>query len=115
MIAQSVLEECVKHLGSIGNDEDLITESPVNRPLDGLPPLCIVVSEHESCYDQDIAFCNRARKAGVSVDLGVWKYMCHVWPLLSLFLPEARSAVDFMCKWIVETNNKDCEVEAKHV
>ena len=25
-----------------------------------------------------------------------------VWPVLSAFLPEARSAVDFVCDWIVD-------------
>ena len=53
---------------------------------------------------------NNARNAGVEVDLAVWKYMCHVWIVLSAFLPEARSAVDFASDWIV--NNANCCVEA---
>ncbi len=36
-------------------------------------------------------------------------FRCHVWPLLSLFLPEARSAIDFMCQWISEASIKDKE------
>ena len=49
--------------------------SPVYRSFEGLPPLCMVCSEHECVYDQDIMLCNHAREAGVEVDLGVWKYV----------------------------------------
>jgi len=107
IISEAALEEVKKHSHGIGDEHGLFTESPVNRPLEGLPPLCIVVSEHETCYDQDIALCNKARRAGVSVDLGVWKYVCHGFPVLPLFLPEGRSAVDFMCKWIKDTNENN--------
>ena len=47
------------------------------------------------------------RQVGVSVDLGVWKYVCHGFPVIPLFLPEGRSAVDFMCKWIKDTNENN--------
>ncbi len=59
----------------LGDEQARFEESPINRQLHGLPPLCVVVSEHECCYDQAIDLCNKARKAGVKVDLGVWKYM----------------------------------------
>jgi len=75
-------------------------ESPVYRSFQELPPICIVVSEHECCYDQVVTLCNRARAEGVDVDIGVWKYMCHVFPVLSPFIPEGRQAIDFMCQWI---------------
>ena len=41
----------------------------------------------------------------IDVDLAVWKYMCHVWIVLSAFFPEARSAVDFASDWIVKNAN----------
>jgi epsilon-lactone hydrolase len=95
-----VFEEGIPYFSTLGDEDSRHKESPVNISMEGLPPLCIVVSEHECCYDQNILLCNRAREAGVKVDLGVWKYMCHVWPVMCAFLPEGRSAVDFVCNWI---------------
>jgi len=96
----------VPYLTTLGDDTERYEESPVNRSFEGLPPLCLIVSEHECVYDMNIDMCNKAREAGISVDLGVWKYMCHVWPLLTAFFPEARSAIDFMCDWIDASDNK---------
>ena len=91
---------------ALGNDEFLKTQSPAHRSLKGLPPLCIISSEHECVYDQNILLCNNARKDGVDVDLALWKYMCHVWPVWSGFIPEARQAVDFMCNWMRDHTSK---------
>ena len=54
---------------------------------------------------------NNARNAGVEVDLAVWKYMCHVWIVLSAFLPEARSAVDFASDWMMQKERLISEAE----
>ena len=106
IVNDSVMEEGLPYIGTQGDKEFLYSNSPVYRPLDGLPPLCIVVSEHEACYDQIVLLCNNARAAGVEVDLGVWKYMCHVFSVLSAFIPEAQDSVDFMCEWIKENSMK---------
>lgn len=82
--------------------------SPLHRSCRGLPPLCVVVSEHEAVYDMAVTLINRARSEGVSVTVGCWKYMCHVFPLLDLFIPEGRQAIDFMCQWMryISSRNK---------
>jgi len=100
IVNQSVYEVGTPYMAREGNEEYLRSISAVYNSFEGLPPLCMVCSEHECVYDQDIMLCNNARKAGVEVDLGVWKYMCHVWPVLSGFLPEGQQAVDFMCEWM---------------
>ena len=97
---KSVYEEGIPYLQTLGSEENSWAESPVNRSMKGLPPLCITTSEHECVYDHNIALCNNARKQGVDVDMGVWKYMSHVWPVWSAILPEAKQAVDFTCNWI---------------
>jgi len=74
--------------------------SPVHRSMEGLPPLCVVVSEHEVVYDQTIELVNQARTQGVQVTLGVWKYMCHVFTFLSGFVPEGEQSLIFLCDWI---------------
>jgi len=109
IVNESVCDEGVPYFSTLGDDTVRYEESPVNRSFEGLPPICLIVSEHECVYDQNIDMCNKARKAGISVDLGVWKYMCHVWPVLTAFLPEARSAIDFVCDWIDASDNKEVE------
>jgi acetyl esterase/lipase len=107
IVNESVFEEGIPYFSTLGGEDSRHNESPVNIAMEGLPPLCILVSEHECCYDQNILLCNRAREAGVKVDLGVWKYMCHVWPVMCAFLPEGRSAVDFVCNWIHNNSHTD--------
>ena len=43
---------------------------------------------------------NRARKQGVPVTLGVWKYMCHVFTFLWGFIPEGEESMEFACRWL---------------
>jgi acetyl esterase/lipase len=76
--------------------------SPVYGSMKGLPPLCVVVSEHEAVYDMTMEVVNRARKDGVLVTVGIWKYMCHVFTFLWGFIPEGKQSMDFACNWIRE-------------
>lgn len=76
--------------------------SPVYRDMQGLPPLCVVVSEHEAVYDMTIELVNRARTEGVEVTLGVWKYMCHVFSFLFAFVPEGRLSMEFVLDWMLK-------------
>lgn len=74
--------------------------SPVYGSMKGLPPVCVVVSEHEAVYDMTIEFVNQARAEGVSVTIGVWKYMCHVFSFLWGFVPEGRQSLEFARNWL---------------
>ena len=74
--------------------------SPLYRNMDGLPPLCVVVSEHEAVYDMTMEMVNRARNQGVDVTVGVWKYMCHVFSFLWGFVPEGRHSMLFVSNWL---------------
>jgi acetyl esterase/lipase len=74
--------------------------------MEGLPPLCIVVSEHETVYDMTIQTVNKARAAGVDVTVGVWKYMCHVFSFMQVFVPEGQLSIDFAKEWIRRKNDR---------
>ena len=100
IVNQSVIEEGLQYFDNLGNARVRRQESPVHRSFDDLPPLCLVFSEHEAVYDQNKLLANNARAAGVKVTCGCWKYMCHVWPMLSMFIPEARESLDFMVEWV---------------
>jgi monoterpene epsilon-lactone hydrolase len=76
--------------------------SPIHRSMEGLPPLCVVVSEHEAVYDMTVQLVNRARSDGVKVTLCVFKYMCHVFSFLLGFIPEGRISMELVSAWIVE-------------
>jgi acetyl esterase/lipase len=84
----------------LGSHEQRKKSSPVHRSFRDLPPLCVVISEHEACYDQTIELVHRAREDGVTVHMGVWKYLCHVFPMLSTFIPEGQESVTYMINWI---------------
>lgn len=67
--------------------------SPLYANLAGLPPLLLFVSQHEILRDDTLRLAEKARQAGVSVDLIVRDRMPHVWPIFVHLLPEAREAM----------------------
>ena len=84
------------HMGPSGNRT---VNSPFSHTFQNLPPLCVIVSQHETVYDESIRFIHAARSAGVPVTVGLWKYMCHVFLFFNGFIPEARQAMDFISTW----------------
>jgi len=101
IVNQSVFDEGIPYLEKVlGCHENRVKASPVYGNFEGLPPLCICVSQHEVVYDQSMILADRAREKGVDVTVGVWKYMCHVFSLLCPFVPEGQESFDFMCEWI---------------
>ena len=101
IVNQAVYDEGIPYLEKVlGKHENRVKASPVYGDFEGLPPLCICVSQHEVVYDQSMLLAKRAKEKGVDVTVGVWKYMCHVFPLLCPFIPEGQEAFDFMCDWV---------------
>jgi cation diffusion facilitator CzcD-associated flavoprotein CzcO/acetyl esterase/lipase len=73
-------------------DGALPLASPINGDMRGLPPLMVHVGENEALRDDSIRLAQKARAAGVAVDLRVFPVVAHVWQLLWR-LPEARRSV----------------------
>lgn len=67
--------------------------SPVFGDYRGLPPLMVTVSEAECLYDHALRVVDRAREAGVLVELLSRPGMLHVWPIFVPYVPEARRDV----------------------
>jgi monoterpene epsilon-lactone hydrolase len=67
--------------------------SPLYADLAGLPPLLIHVGEDEVLRDDSIRLAERARAAGVRVDLKVWPVVPHAWQLAPHKIPEARTSL----------------------
>jgi epsilon-lactone hydrolase len=100
IVTEAVQEAGLPYLEThMGRSGDRIRQSPLQRTLKGLPPLCIVVSQHETVYDETVVLIERARAAGVPVTVGLWKYMCHVFLFLNGFVPEGEQAMNFLSQW----------------
>jgi acetyl esterase/lipase len=88
--------EDLKHLGQAylgSTDPRTPLASPLYADLAGLPPLVIHVGEREVLRDDSVRLAERARAAGVHVDLVVWPVVPHVWQLAHATVPEARRSL----------------------
>jgi acetyl esterase/lipase len=76
--------------------------SPLHADYRGLPPLLIQVGEAETLLDDSTRVAERAKSAGVKVDLEVWDEMIHVWHVFAKLLPEGQQAIDGVGRYVVE-------------
>jgi acetyl esterase/lipase len=83
-----------------GADPKSATASPFFADLSGLPPLLVQVGTCEVLLDDATGFAERARAAGVEVELDVWEDMIHVWHAFADLLPEARDAIDRIAAYL---------------
>jgi epsilon-lactone hydrolase len=67
--------------------------SPLYADLKGLPPLLIHVGKDEVLRDDSTRLAERAREAGVRVELKVWPVVPHAWQLAPHMIPEARQSL----------------------
>jgi epsilon-lactone hydrolase len=68
--------------------------SPVFGDYHDFPPLLLHASTHEVLRDDAVRVAERARAAGVAVQLRLWPRVPHVWQFFSAVLPEAQQSVD---------------------
>jgi epsilon-lactone hydrolase len=66
--------------------------SPIHDSLERLPPLLFHAGSTELLVDDSIRAADKARWAGVPVEIEIWPDMPHVFQILSM-LPEARAAI----------------------
>jgi epsilon-lactone hydrolase len=87
-----ILALAESYLGERGNPREPLA-SPLYADLGGLPPLLVQVGDRETVLDDSIMFADKARAAGVDVDLQVWDGMIHVFQMFGAELPEAHRAI----------------------
>ena len=88
----------------VGGDERRLTHpwvSPVYGEYTGLPPLYFQVGSTEILLDDSRRAVERARAAGVSAELEVWKEMPHGWQGLP-YTPESQRAIDRAADFVRE-------------
>lgn len=86
----------------LGPDGDLRNPlaSPLYADITGLSPLLIQVGDRETVLDDSIMFADRARAAGIDVELQAWDGMIHVFQMFGAELAEARQAVGAIGKFL---------------
>jgi epsilon-lactone hydrolase len=87
------------YLGEHGDPRDPLA-SPLYADVAGLPPLLIQVGDRETVLDDSTSFADKARAAGVEVELEVWDNMIHVFQMFGTELAEARQAVASIAKFL---------------
>ena len=84
--------------------------SPLYGDLKGLPPMLIHVGENEVLLDDSRRFADRAKAAGVKVDIKVWPVVPHDWQLVPA-MPEAkqsmREAAEFFVRMLTQGGSKE--------
>jgi len=96
--------EALQHLAAAylaGADAAHPLASPLRADLAGLPPLLLHVGADEALRDDALRLADKARAAGVLVQLQVWPTVPHVWQLIAR-LPEARQSVRLAARFLQE-------------
>ena len=93
MLSREPLLAMAKHYLGSGTARAPLA-SPGFADLRGLPPLLIHVGDHETLLDDSTRLAERARRAGVEVELEIWPEMIHVWHAFAAMVPEGREAIE---------------------
>jgi acetyl esterase/lipase len=73
--------------------------SPLYANLAGLPPLIVHVGSDEVLLDDSTRLAERARAAGVRVELKIWPVVPHVWQIVPA-MPEARESLEEVSRFL---------------
>lgn len=76
--------------------------SPLYGRFEGLPPLLIQAGDTEVLLDDSTRVSEKARAAGVTVDLEIWPKVPHGFQLFAPFMPEANRALERAARFIRE-------------
>jgi acetyl esterase/lipase len=74
--------------------------SPYYGTYEGLPPLLILVGGREVLFDDSARVAEKAKQAGIEVELDVNEGMFHVYPVFSPILKESEKAIERIAKFI---------------
>jgi len=104
-----ILALAKNYLGE-GSDPHDPLASPLYADLTGLPPLLIQVGDRETVLADSTMFADKARAAGVDVELQVWDGMIHVFQMFAE-LPEAHRAIASIAEFL----QRHLHMDALHV
>lgn len=88
---RGIREAAAQYAGTYDRRDPRI--SPLYGDLAGMPPMLLFASTHEILRDDTLRLAERARAAGVEVELVVRENLPHVWPIFVRLLPEGQEAI----------------------
>ena len=94
-----ILATARHYLGEHGDPKDPLA-SPLFGNLEGLPPLLLQVGDRETGLDDSTRFADKARAAGVAVQIEIYDHMIHVFQQFPDLLPEAHQAIDSIGRFL---------------
>jgi len=74
--------------------------SPLHGDYRGLPPMLMQVGDAEVLLDDTTRVAEKAKAAGVNVEMEVWPEMVHVWHVYAKILPEGQQAIDRIGQYV---------------
>jgi len=77
-----------------GADPRTPTAAPLHADLSELPPIYVQVGTAETLLDDAVRITERARQAGVAIELEPFEDLIHVFQALAPFVPEALDAIE---------------------
>ena len=93
MVAPEGLRQMAK-LYLDGADPKTPTAAPLHADLAGLPPIYVQVGTAETLLDDAIRIAERARQAGVAIEVEPFEDLIHVFQAFAPFVPEALDAIE---------------------
>lgn len=100
--------ESVKHFALFYSPEEKLKHpwvSPLYADLSNLSPIYIQVSTSEILLDDTRRFAEKAKLAGVDMQVDYWDKMVHVWQAFGVYLPEALHAIEKLGLYIEKKTN----------
>lgn len=71
--------------------------SPLFGDLEGLPPMFIHGADYDVFLSDAERLADRAKNAGVQVEMKVWEHMWHIFHMQAAVVPESRQAMNELC------------------
>lgn len=71
--------------------------SPLYGELNYLPPVWIHAAEYDVFLSDSTRFAEKAKKAGVKMDIKIWRKMWHIFHMQESFVPESKRAFLEIC------------------
>jgi acetyl esterase/lipase len=87
----------VQYAGNNSITDPLV--SPIYGDFTGFGPMLIQASKGETLHSDALALANKAREAGVEVNLQEWEGLVHWWHFFWRILPEAESALHHISRF----------------
>jgi monoterpene epsilon-lactone hydrolase len=96
-----ILRTARSYLGDVGDPRDPLA-SPLFGELRGFPPVLLQVGDRETVLDDSKRFAEKARAAGVEVEIEVYDNMIHVFQQFAGIVPEAQQAIDSIGRFLID-------------